>query len=251
MSTEHAYRTSAPLAARIGIYRWQRDPVDLPGVALEELTEVRGPLADVGCGLGQYTERIRAARPDLRVLPMDRSPAMSGAVLADVRALPLPNGCLHAALAMHMLYHLPRPALAVAELRRVLRPNGTLLASTNGAGDKAELTELWSTALGELLGTTPPEFPNPGAGFTLEHGELFEPYFEHVERRVFERATVVPEAEPVLDYLDSLRSLLADRLPDGISWADFLPRAGAHVRGQIESAGAFHLTSRFGMFVCR
>ena len=44
---------------------------------------------------------------------------------------------------MHMLYHVPDPAMAVAEASRVLRRAGKLLVATNGRRHLAEMNELW------------------------------------------------------------------------------------------------------------
>lgn len=68
-----AYAARAPLAARVSIYRWRRDRVDLPGLALEALADTRGTVLEAGCGLGTFVDRLRAGRPDLRVVPLDLS----------------------------------------------------------------------------------------------------------------------------------------------------------------------------------
>ncbi|PRD42588.1 hypothetical protein C5748_15970 [Phyllobacterium phragmitis] len=48
---------------------------------------------------------------------------------------------------MHMLYHLTDPAVAVAEMHRVLKPGGFLAVTTNGANNMRRLYEL-TTAFG-------------------------------------------------------------------------------------------------------
>jgi len=65
-----------------------------------------------------------------------RSRGRSGAVgrECDVQALPFADNSFDIVIANHMLYHVPDPDLGVAELARVLRPDGVLLASTNGYG---------------------------------------------------------------------------------------------------------------------
>ena len=48
-------------------------------------------------------------------------------VLANAMQLPFEGGRFDALCAMHMLYHLPDPAQALGEMRRVLRPGGAFL----------------------------------------------------------------------------------------------------------------------------
>jgi SAM-dependent methyltransferase len=85
-------------------------------------------VADIGCGNGTYLRALSEA--GAVALGLDLSAGMLRAVpdghsdlaLADAQSLPLRTGCVDAAIAMHMLYHVPDPALAVREARRVLRP---------------------------------------------------------------------------------------------------------------------------------
>ena len=58
---------------------------------------------------------------------------------ADATALPLRDGVADLALAPHMLYHVPDPADALRELRRVTRPGGRVVIVLNGAGHLREL----------------------------------------------------------------------------------------------------------------
>lgn len=73
-------------------------------------------------------------------------------VRGDVQHLPLRTGSVDVALAMHMLYHVPDRRAAVAELRRIVRPSGTLLASTNATDTLAEIWRLFDEAVAEQLG---------------------------------------------------------------------------------------------------
>ncbi|MGC5410191.1 class I SAM-dependent methyltransferase, partial [Streptomyces sp. DT225] len=108
---------------RQSLYRWQTPSHDLPGIVVDELADVRGVVADVGCGNGKFVARVRNDRPDLDVLPMDVSHgivgAVSGAVVADVQQLPVSNGSLGAVFALHMLYHVEDQVRAIRELGRV------------------------------------------------------------------------------------------------------------------------------------
>ena len=104
-----------------------------------------GPVADLGCGPGRITAHL--ATLGLPVLGMDLSPGMiaearrrhpelpfAGGSLLD---LPLDEAALAGAVAWYSLIHIP-PAeqpVAFAELARVVRRGGYLLAAFQGGDD--------------------------------------------------------------------------------------------------------------------
>lgn len=94
---------------------------------------------DAGCGTGRALPPLRAAvGASGVVVGVDLTPAMLQAavragrerdgrlLLADVAALPLRPECLDAVFAAGLIAHLSRPAENLRELRRVVRPGGTL-----------------------------------------------------------------------------------------------------------------------------
>ena len=63
-------------------------------------------------------------------------------LVSDAQTLPFASNSFDVALAMHMLYHVPDRAQALAEMRRVVRPGGVVLALTNSEAHFLELDEL-------------------------------------------------------------------------------------------------------------
>lgn len=90
---------------------------------------------DVGCGPGTITRGLAAAvAPDGVVLGVDVRRGGPG-VLGSVYALPARSGSVDVAFAHGLAEHLGDLPLALAELRRVLRPGGLLaLASSDWSG---------------------------------------------------------------------------------------------------------------------
>ncbi len=95
-------------------------------------------IGDLGCGTGTLTAAL--APHVAHVHAIDGSPAMLSAARSRLlgvenvtlsegvlEALPLPDASLDVAVLLLVLHHVAEPARALAEVRRVLRPNGRLL----------------------------------------------------------------------------------------------------------------------------
>ena len=144
-----AYAEPSGLAARAGLYDFQQPYIDLRSEALSALGDLHGRVvADVGCGSGRYLDALRGA--GARVVGIDLSVGMLAGVpdstpliAADSQSLPLPAASLDVVMMMHMLYHVPQPARAVAEAARTLRLGGKILVATNGRRHLGEMNELW------------------------------------------------------------------------------------------------------------
>jgi SAM-dependent methyltransferase len=89
-------------------------------------------VVDLGCASGCMLEDLRRARPDARLIGVDlvdaglcaahRNVPDARLLQADVCALPLRDASVDAAVSANVLEHVPRDEVALAELRRVLRP---------------------------------------------------------------------------------------------------------------------------------
>ena len=97
---------------------------------------------------------------------------------------------------MHMLYHVPDVPAAVAELRRIVRPGGTLLASTNSEGGMAEVHDL----LDDAVRTFSADRSGPSrAELHTETGAAVQATgFSDVTLHRHEVPLAIPSAEPVV-----------------------------------------------------
>jgi SAM-dependent methyltransferase len=168
---------------------------------------------DVGCGLGQTTERF-AKELGADVQAIDLSPRMVeltrargiDAQIADVQQLPFADGEFECVFAGWVLYHVPELDRAIAECARVLRPGGRFVASSYF---ESNMEELW--ALIEGLG------PRDPLSFSHTNGaELLLRHFAKVEQRDLEATLVFPDTESMRTFVASTidRAHLAPMMPE-------------------------------------
>lgn len=137
-------------------------------VALEEVEALlKAPLEsgatvlDVGCGTGWYAAGLLRASPDTNVIGLDLSAGMlskaadAGArnlVQGQAERLPFPDACMVAVVVRGVLHHLPDPATALAEWRRVLIPDGALVLTSEPTPSVERHGELLVRAMLRLPG---------------------------------------------------------------------------------------------------
>jgi SAM-dependent methyltransferase len=221
------YKTPGNLSARIDLHErfgveeqpwshWVFDQID-DAPAPETRSVVRSIL-EVGCGTGKlWQENLDRIAPDWEITLSDQSAGMlaqAQQMLAhrgvpfrfaqlDVQSAPFAAAHFDTVIANHMLYHVPDLSVALAEIGRVLKPNGILLAATNGQQHMIELHELV-----QRFAADPPE-RMWRVGFALENGaDLLAPFFTQIEMRRYPSSLLVTEAAPLAAYVFS-----AGRLP--------------------------------------
>ena len=169
-------------------------------------------------------------------------------LVADAQSLPFGDNGVDLTLAMHMLYHVPDRARAIAELRRVLRPDGVALVVTNADAHMHELDDLLVECAAAATGI---ERAPIGSAilFKMEGGAAeLEATFESVSAHHFVSELVVDAVPPVVAYRASMQMFVADNERELEAVIGELERRMGEI---IAAEGAFRITTESGCFVCR
>lgn len=215
---------------------------------------------DVGCGAGSYCERLADNWPeidyygvDISVGMLHRHPAHGKIGVADAQLLPFPDHVFDVVMANHMLFHVQDIDAAIEEFRRVLRPGGVLLAATNSANNMAELQVLMRRAILLLArsGTTQiqPPIP-PSALFALENGtRRLARHFFAVVRHDMPSKLIFSEIEPVIQYLESTRTVQEPQLPAEVAWEDVMLIMNQQITHLINHLGELTISKLAGVLL--
>lgn len=146
------YVDDTNLRARQRFWMHQDPPFDLHGWVLNLVDLAASQrVLDAGCGNGDYLRALDSRGTavvgcDLSVgmVPSARHPSTA---CSDVSVLPFPAAIFDVVFAPHMLYHVEDRLKAIAQVRRVLRPRGLLVAVTNGEGHIGSVRALVEVAV--------------------------------------------------------------------------------------------------------
>jgi len=152
-----------------------------------------------------------------RMVELARERGMD-ARIADVQALPFGDGEFDVVVAAWMLYHVPNLDQALAEIARVLRPGGRLVAATNSIFHLHELRQ--------LVGSGPSTIT-----FSRESGdELLARHFALVNRIDIDGTLELPDRAAVQEYVRASISMspFVANLPETVD-EPFVMRRGNSV----------------------
>jgi ubiquinone/menaquinone biosynthesis C-methylase UbiE len=102
--------------------------------------EANSTTIEVGSGLGILAAEVADAAPNVRVVGVELSAAQLERarrrrdvtyIRGDAHALPVADGSFDVAYARYLLEHVSDPGVALAEMRRVLRPGGRVAVMEN------------------------------------------------------------------------------------------------------------------------
>jgi SAM-dependent methyltransferase len=135
----NAYQTAEPPMlqrqqyAKGGIGQWYWDRRDQE--ALSFIDKNDHIILDLGCGEGITLERLKKLFPQKKILGIDVDPENIKICadhnlpvqFGDLYALDIPENSIDVVFFLEVLEHLHHPALALKEIKRILRPGGKLV----------------------------------------------------------------------------------------------------------------------------
>ena len=221
------------------IERYASDPPEVTRTLLGAVRPERpdGRICELGFGTGWLLEEMRSAFPDARLYGLDMSPGMTSharklygsavaLALGDMEQLPFATASFDVVVTCWTLYFMRDIDKTLAELKRMLRPHGRLIAATNAPDHTKELDELALAARRAVLDDGGE--PDVSSRFDLESGlPYMRRHFQRVETREWHGWMVLPDVAPLvrlweLQYAPDLAGEARERVR-----AEFVRRAEA------------------------
>lgn len=249
------YRDASNLNARIALHqRFSANPQGWFEWVFDSLESLPGQarVLELGCGAGSMWAACAKRIPSgWNITLSDFSAGMLQAAWRnlvvigrsfkfeqiDAQEIPYVDESFDIVIANHMLYHVPERPKALAEIRRVLKPGGHLVATTIGVNHLKEMSS-WFERIGAEM-----DFSAENNPFSLENGqEQLAAFFGKVETRRYADSLHIRETAPLLDYLRS--SMRAANTSDTA-----LESLALELERELEQKGEIFVTKDSGLFL--
>ncbi|HZU72536.1 MAG TPA: class I SAM-dependent methyltransferase [Acidimicrobiales bacterium] len=254
------YATDDNLVKRQSIFSYLDPETSSGGSPIDRVEwSPEDSVADLGCGNGLWLAHARnqagwvlGLDMSLGMLGAARRTVGSGVALAqgDVQSLPLRTASFDGLLVMHMLYHVPDLARALAEVSRVLRPAGWVLVTTN-SGVPTRAADLYQRCVEEVIGVSVKNLLPP-LPFDGENGaELLAPFFPRIEPAQHVAGFAVTDPAALLPPLESVVEPVEATIGRSPDWPAVHAEVLARATEEIRDRGAYRYEQRVVSFLCR
>ncbi len=208
------YKDSSNLDTRVAIHqRFSTNSYGWCNWVFDNLIKLpeNANILELGCGPGYlWKENISRIPAGWRITLSDLSSGMLDAAWRnlvvtgrafqfkeiDAQSIPFEDETFDVVIANHMLYHVPDIPKALKEIRRVLKSNGHLFATTIGQNHLKEIAN-WIQQVNP--GT---DFISFGSPFTLENGlEQLKQFFAQVTLSRYPDSLQVTEVKPIIAFI--------------------------------------------------
>lgn len=257
------YKNAANLTIRIGLHRnYTKNPTgwfQWLYSLMEPLNEKN--ILELGCGNGELWRANEKRLPEeASVCLSDVSEGMIRDVkesiqkdighkirnftfqVFDCHEIPMADSSFDLAAANHVLFYLKNLDVALKEVKRILKPEGTFFCSTYGQEHMKEISQL----VKEFDSGIKLSEVNLYDVFGLENGEeILKRHFGTVKKEVYEDHLEVTDAGALLEYILSCHGNQDEYLNDRLEeFRKFLEH-------KMKKKGFLYITKQAGAFICR
>lgn len=248
------YKDSVNLDARVAIHqRFSTNPYGWMNWVFDRLLKLPedANLLELGCGPGYlWKENANRIPAGWRITVSDLSPGMLDAAWrnlvvtgrtfkfkeVDAQSIPYEDETFDVVIANHMLYHVPDRAKAIAEIKRVLKPGGRLIATTVGENHMHEIMDWFRQIHIDNV------WESFVIQFTLENGlDQLKPYFSQISLSRYEDNLHVTEMEPLMAYI--LSAIRATELSE-----EELAKLQNSLKKELQEQGGIFISKDSGLF---
>lgn len=249
------YETKENLESRIGIYHLSTADMTFHewiSTLIPRQNRIR--VLELGCGTGILWKYLYPNFQDSVIILSDTSENMIKESeknlkglniefeVIDYNNIPYPPESFDLIISNHNLYHADDLSIALGEIRRVLKSNGTFICSTNSRNHLIELKEvLFRYGIKNF-------WPNENLidNFGMENGESkLSGYFSTVSSYQYKNLLHITDPEIVIQYYLSLGD---EKMKKTIGEKkDFMIK---DIQSEIDSGIFFKVHARPGLFIC-
>ena len=215
---------------------------------------------DIGVGTGSHYACLIRQQPhidyyavDLSPFLLSRHPCSAGRLAySDPLRLPYADATFDVVMANHVLYHVADVDNCLREIKRVLKRDGRLLASTDSLQTTPELQVLIRRAIILLSdnGAQVQPLCLPCDAFALENGtRILARHFYAVVRHDLPGILTFDAVDPALEYLESMRDLRQHDLPANVSWDDMMLIMQQQMTQLLQLLGKLEINIGYGALV--
>ncbi|MFG1879319.1 class I SAM-dependent methyltransferase [Sphaerisporangium sp. NPDC049003] len=250
--------------------RFRTNPRSLVDHLAEQL-ELSGTeaLLDLGCGNGFVLEHLRPHLAGGSIVGLDIAPGVLRAAEARLKGVATPcrwvegsaddlscfaDDSFDRVIATYMMHYVPDIDRCLAEVRRVLRPDGKFVLTTDRPDSMVEMYDLHFAILREMRAPERLFKATPKARISILNGhEYVDSHFAGVELRTWQDQLRFADADAFLAFYSAHNYCCAASHPGDLGedfFRELRERAQTRVQAVIAREGYFALTKFTGSFIC-
>ncbi len=160
-------------------------------------------------------------------------------IITDLTSLPFDDNSFDVVIANHILFFMKDIDLALAEIKRVIKPNGVVYCSTIGSNHLKELQELMLSFSSNIRIYE----DKLSYKFGLENGEkILSKYFNNVEKVLYDDKLIVNDTNNILEYIYSIPGNILDIIDSKKKEFE------GYIKKIIDKNGEIYITNSLGLF---